>query len=164
MAKPGYTRYQAYLGRVYHVSTQSPPSGQLTLTSLSSFQKPSTTRDRMHLALRPASQRRALRNEQPWRFLAARLAASSSGHGAFTVRPLHSDCAAYCLQLSLSAFKLSLGVGVGDVLHSWYEITSRRFGSCIRQTLFSRQSCVFQLLVAEHTTRLSQLGQPDRMH
>jgi hypothetical protein len=110
---------------MYHVSTQSPPSGQSTLTSLSSFQKPSTTRDHMHLALRPASQRRALRNEQPWRFLAAHLTASSSGPGAFAVRPLRSDCAAYCLQLSLSAIKLSLGVGVGDVLHSWYDFTSR---------------------------------------
>ena len=58
-----------WLHKISSVPRMDAPGGQLTLTSLSSFQKPSTTRDRMHLALRPASQRRALWNEQPWRFL-----------------------------------------------------------------------------------------------
>jgi hypothetical protein len=72
----------------------------------------------MHMALRLASnmgisQARPM-EQAAMTELGTCLTAFPSGPGAFCVPPLRSDCVAYCRQLSLSAFKLSLGDG--DVL------------------------------------------------
>lgn len=64
----------------------------------------------MHLALRLASNMGIL-EARPTKeaALAAGLTACPSGPGNLTEEPLRSDCIAHFLQLSLFAYKLSLG-------------------------------------------------------